>query len=522
MAESLKQPSPSRRDFLRSAALASGAVAVGSAGRREAAAAGVASQEPATGPNVLMICADQFRTDFIGRNRENPSVRTPNLDKLAARGVNFRQCITNQPLCSPSRASFLTGRYATETGVWKLGPELDHSLPTIATEFRRNGYTANFMGKWHVAKTQLENGAPQLGWVPPGPARGGFDDLWEGANVPEIVSHPYEGNYWISDGTNIGFKDEYRVDFIARRAVEFIERKHDKPWLLFVSQLEPHQQNDIDAFVPPRRYADEFSWQVYRSQLSVRQQGALDALVHPERPAYADPYIPEDLRHLPGNWRSRISGYYGCVQAIDDCVGSLVDALEKTNQLDNTIIVFFSDHGCTFRTRLGEYKRSPHEASLRVPFLIAGPGFDQAAVVDEVVSLLDLTPTLLEGAGIQPPASMRGKPLRPIANSSRERDEWDSTAYFQISQSICGRGIRTRDWCYCAFDPSAPHGNAEFGTNYQDFALYSISGDPAELVNLVGREEYREVADQLRGELQRRIVAAGEPATTIIPIHYYA
>jgi arylsulfatase A-like enzyme len=477
---------------------------------------------PVRKPNVLMICADQFRADFVGANNENPSVQTPHIDALTARGVNFRQCMTNQPLCSPSRASFITGQYATETGVWKLGVELDHSLPTIATEFRKNGYTTNFMGKWHISAANSADGKKQLGWIPPGPSRAGFDDLWEGANVLELVSHPYEGNYWDNDGNNIGFKDEYRVDFIANRAVQFIEEKHDKPWLLFVSQLEPHHQNDIDAFVPPRRYADDFTWQLYRAQLTAEQQKDVDALYHPQQPDYADPYIPEDLRNLPGNWRSRIPGYYGCVQAIDDCVGSLVAALEKTSQLENTIVVFFSDHGCTFRTRLGEYKRSPHESSIRVPFVIAGPGFDQSAVVDEVVSLLDMAPTLLDGAGIRPAAEMRGKPLKQLALDPKARMAWDSTAYFQISQSVCGRGIRTRDWCYCAFDPTVNHGEAEYGKHYQDFALYSIAADPAEMVNLVGRPEYKGVADQLRNELQRRIVAAGEPETTIMPIYYYA
>jgi arylsulfatase A-like enzyme len=486
--------SPTRRDFLRSAALTSGALAA--VGANAAVADGAMGAAPASSrrPNVLMICADQFRADFAGANHENPSVKTPHIDALAARGVNFSQCMSNQPLCSPSRASFLTGRYATETAVWKLGPELDHSLPTIATEFRKNGYTSNFMGKWHVSQTDMDNGKKQMGWIQPGPSRGGFDDLWEGANVLEIVSHPYEGNYWDNDGKNIGFKDEYRVDFITNRGVQFIEQKHEKPWLLFLSQLEPHHQNDLDAFVPPKRYEDK----------------------------YVDPYIPEDLRNLPGDWRSRIPGYYGCVQAIDDCVGTLVSALERSGQLDNTIILFFSDHGCTFRTRLGEYKRSPHESSIRVPFVIAGPGFDQSTVIDEVVSLLDLTPTLLDGAGIRPPASMRGKPLRPLAIDPKARKAWDSTAYFQISQSICGRGIRTRDWCYCAFDPTVQHGNAEYSKHYQDFALYSIAGDPAEALNLVGRPEYKDIAAQLREELRKRIVAAGEPEATITPIHFYA
>lgn len=518
MNKSLMQISKTRRDFLRHAALASGAIAAGG----PAISGAQASAPPPERPNILMICADQFRADFVGANHENPSARTPHLDKLAARGVNFRQCVVNQPLCSPSRASFLTSRYATETGVWKLGPELDHALPTIATELRSNGYSTNFMGKWHLSQTDLPDGKKQLGWIPRGPSRGGFDDLWEGSNVTELTSHPYAGDYWAEDGTNIGFRNEYRVDFIAQRGVNFIEQKHDKPWLLFLSQLEPHQQNDIDAFVPPLRYADDFSWRVYRSQLSAQQQKELDTFAHPPQSTYSNPYIPHDLRNLPGNWRSHISGYYGAVQAIDDCVGTLVAALERTNQLDRTIIVFFSDHGNTFRTRLGEYKRSPHDAALRVPLLIAGPGFDRGAVIEELVSLVDLTPTLLDGAGVKPAAAMRGRPLKPLVHNPEARKAWDSTAYFQISQSICGRGIRTRDWCYCAFDPSVPHGEAEYGTNYQDFALYSVSGDPAQTVNLVGREEYREVANMLRSELEKRIVSVGEPEARIRPIPYYA
>jgi arylsulfatase A-like enzyme len=491
MGDVVRSPGRStRREFLRKAAMASGAAAAISP---PVTAGAEADAKPARRPNVLMICADQFRADFVGANHENPSVRTPHLDKLAGRGVSYRQCISNQPLCTPSRASFLTGAYATRTGAWKLDLELNHSIPTVATEFRKNGYSANFIGKWHISRTGLENGEKQLGWIPPGPSRAGFDDLWEGANVLELVSQPNRGDYWNHQGENIGFRDEYRVDFLTRRAVRFIEQDHDCPWLLFLSHLEPHHQNSIDAFVAPQRYEKEF----------------------------IDPYIPMDLRNLPGNWRSHIQGYYGCVQAIDDSVGSLMAALERTGQLDHTIVVFFSDHGCTFRTRMGEYKRSPHDSALRVPFVIAGPGFDRAAIVDEVVSLVDLAPTLLESAGLTPHPNMNGKPLRPLAQDSQARQAWDSTAYFQISQSICGRGIRTRDWSYCAFDPTVPGGQAEFGTHYQDFSLYSISGDPAQTLNLIGRPEYKEITDKLRVELQRRIVAAGEPEVAIMPVHYY-
>lgn len=487
-----KTSSYSRRSFLRNATLASGAVVSGAA--VPASAAHTESPSPANRPNVLMICADQFRADFIAANRENPSAKTPNIDALAERGTNYRQATCNQPLCSPSRASFLTGMMATKTKVWKLGIELDHSLPTIASVLGKEGYTTAFMGKWHVSANTDAAGKPQKGWIPPGPSRGGFNDLWEGANVLELVSHPYEGNYWNNAGNNIGFKDEYRVDFITGRAVDFLQRKHEKPWLLFVSQLEPHHQNDVDQFVPPKRYADK----------------------------YNDPFVPYDLRNLPGNWNSHLPGYYGCVQAIDDCVGKLVDTLRTTGQLENTVIVFFSDHGCTFRTRLGEYKRSPHESSLRVPLIIAGPGFDQAKVVEEVVSLIDLAPTLLDGAGVEPPAIMQGKSLKPLVGDPVARKEWNSSVYVQISSSICGRAIRNKEWTYCAYDPSIAHGNAEASRSYTDFALYSLAGDPYEQVNLVGRPEYAHICDQLRNELKQRIVANGEPEPTITPMHFYA
>jgi arylsulfatase A-like enzyme len=461
-------------------------------------------------PNILMICADQFRTDFVAANRENPSARTPHIDSLVQRGVNFRQAVCNQPLCSPSRASFLTGVTATDAKVWKLGLELDHSIPTVATVLKRSGYTTAFVGKWHLSSTSRRTNVPEndnqnktntkmgpenpRGLVPAGPSRGGFDDLFEGSNVPEIVSHPYHGNYWDTAGNNIGFDDVYRVDFIADRAANFIRQQHEKPWLLFVSQLEPHQQNDVDQMIPPKRYEG----------------------------AYNDPFVPHDLRRLPGNWQTHLPGYYGCVQAIDDCIGKLIDALTETNQLDKTLIVFFSDHGCTFRTRLGEYKRSPHDSSLRIPLIFAGPGFDRGSVVDDVVSLIDLTPTLLDAAGANPPTTMRGKSLRPLVDNPAARKSWPSAAYIQISQSICGRAIRTPDWVYCAYDPAIPGGEAEYSRTYTDFALYSLSGDPYEQVNLVGREMYRGICNQLRDQLKQMIVDHGEPEPAITPHLFYA
>jgi len=470
------------------------------AGRTPFEAAGERSAAIGRRPNVLMICADQFRADFVGANRENPSTRTPHLDALAARGTNFRKAVCNQPLCSPSRASFLTGVTATKAGVWKLGLELDHSIPTIATVLRQAGYSANFIGKWHISRTRLSDGVEQLGWIPPGPSRAGFDDFWEGSNVPELVSHPYEGSYWTSDGKDIGYRGQYRADFLTDRAVQFLEKEHSKPWLLFFSQLEPHQQNDVDRMVPPHRYEN----------------------------AYLNPFIPQDLRDLPGNWISRIGGYYGCVQAIDDSVGKLMGTLERTGQINNTIVVFLSDHGCHFRTRMGEYKRVPHDAAIRVPLIFAGPGFDHSIALDEVVSLIDLTPTIIDAVGLKVPETMQGKSLKLLPTDAEARHQWDSTAYVQISASMVGRALRTKEWLFSVYDPMQGGDDAPTSANYIDYAMYDTGADPYQKTNLVGRPEssyiqpnserttegsveYKQIAQQMRTELKRRIVANGEP-----------
>jgi len=203
-------------------------------------------------------------------------------------------------------------------------------------------------------------------------------------------------------------------------------------------------------------------------------------------------------------------------------LGRVVDTLKTTGQFENTIILFFSDHGCTFRTRMGEYKRSPHDSSIRVPFIISGPGYDHAQTVDEIITLMDLTPTLLDAAGIQTPSSMRGRSLRPLMHDAEARAKWDSSAYIQISESMCGRSLRTKEWSYSIYDPAAKGNTQSHSTRYEEFALYSVKGDSAQHTNLIGRPAYSKVCEMLRAELQGRIVAAGEPAATIEPARFFA
>lgn len=485
----------SRRSFLKSTSLAAAAAALpASFAEAERQSTGSGSGKPGQRPNIVLFVADEFRADFVGALGKNPTTRTPNFDAMANRGTMFQNAVTNQPLCSPSRACMMTGCYATKAGVWKLGLEMSHTLPTLARVLRKNGYSTNFIGKWHLSEVE-KNNRKTLGWVPPGPSRGGFDDLWQGANVLELTSFPYHGTIWDNDGKPITYKDEYRTVFLTDLAVKFLKQPHDKPFLLYFSQLEPHQQNsDNNDFSPPKGYADRFR----------------------------DPFVPPDLLHLPGNWQSQLPNYYGDVEAIDESMGRILKTLDEQNLTDNTIVAFLSDHGCTFYTHKGEYKRAPQDSAIRIPFQFQGPGFNQALKLPQIASTIDLTPTLLDAVGIKPPAVMQGRSLMPLLTSPEARQSWDNTAFIQISASRIAREIRTSEWCYSACAPNEPEGAGNripASPVYEDAYLYNIYGDPAEQLNLVNRPEYKKIKTHLREITEKRIVEAGEAPAKINPSH---
>lgn len=477
-----------RRSFLAGSAAAAANAAATLPAAALASSAG--SPAPARRPNIVLYLADQFRWDFLGANHRNGSTRTPHLDALAERGTNFSQAVCNQPVCGPSRSSFLTSRYATETGVWHNGLALDKSLPTVATELKKAGYSTNLIGKWHLA---IEDKADGGG---PGPVaredRGGFDDLWEGANALEHTTHPYEGTIWDQDNQPITFKDQYRVDFLTDRAERFLRQKHDKPFFLFISQLEPHQQNDMHQPIGPKGSVQRF----------------------------ANATVPEDLRALPGTWQAQLPDYYGCVEAIDKSVGRVQKVLEEQGLADDTIFCFFSDHACHFMTRNAEYKRSTHNSSIHVPLVFDGPGFRGAQHIPQLVGLLDLAPTLLEAAGVPIPASWKGRSLMPLVRDPKARTSWPQQQLIQISESMTGRAIRTPQWTYCVADLTGDTKHPAAAT-YREYQMYDQQADPHELVNLAGRMEYRAKADELRTELLKLLAAAGEPTPEIIPAKLY-
>jgi arylsulfatase A-like enzyme len=489
MSEQDERKGLDRRSFLMSGIATGAALGLGAA---KAEAAPVAPVKAAAAkPNIILYMSDQFRWDFVGANGLNGSTHTPNLDALAASGKNFNFAVTNQPVCAPARSVMLTSRYATETGVWHNGPALSETLPTLATELHKAGYSTNLIGKWHLAP-QTEAAGGGTGWVKP-EYRGGFMDLWEGSNALEHTTHPYEGTIYDNDGKEITFKDEYRVDFITDRAEKFLRQKHEKPFLLFISQLEPHQQNDWESrIIGPKGSAERFQ----------------------------NSHVPPDLRNLPGNWQQELPDYYGACEAIDASVGRVRKILDEEKLADNTIFVFLSDHGCHFMTRNAEYKRSVHNASSRIPLLIHGPGFENTQQISQMVGIIDLTPTLLTAVGVTVPPTMKGTSLQPLLHDEKARASWPNEHLIQISESMTGRAIRTRDWTYCVAEITGTT-NLPASPVYQEYQMYDQRNDPMEQVNLAGRKEYRKQANELKDKLIKLLVAAGEPVPEIRPARLY-
>ncbi len=458
-----------------------------------AAQAAVAAPQTAQGdahtgrPNIVIIFSDQFRWDCVGAAGLNPMNLTPNLDAMAARGTMFQSAICAQPVCAPARASILTGQYPSRHGVWKNAVALTPGATTLASVLRQSGYTANHIGKWHLGGFAGGN-AEVLGPMPT-EYRGGFLDLWQSSNVLERTSHPYEGDLYDNDGKPIHFSGIYRTDFMTDLAQKFLRSGAAKsPFLLTVSYLEVHHQNDIDAFVPPKEYAGR----------------------------YPNPWVPPDLRPLPGSWPSQLGDYYASVAKMDETVGTLRRTLAETGLDRNTIVMFISDHGCHFKTRNTEYKRSPHDSSIRVPLIIEGPGFNRGLAIPELVSHVDLTPSLLSAVGLAVPQSMQGHSFLGLLD--RKTEGWRNEAYFEMSEFVTGRGLRTPQFTYAAAAPKGADWKAvPRADRYVEYMMYDNYADPHQHVNLVGRATYAKQADELRTRLAERIREAGNVAAPIDP-----
>ncbi|MVO98175.1 sulfatase-like hydrolase/transferase [Paenibacillus lutrae] len=432
---------------------------------------------PVCKPNIIVFFTDQQRWDTTGIHG-NPLGLTPNFDRMAAYGTHVEHAFTCQPVCGPARSCLQTGVYATTSGCYKNGIPLPDTLDTLGDHFKRAGYRTGYIGKWHLAAEEPV----------PADKRQGYE-YWLASNILEFTSDAYSTVVYDKDSNPVRLPG-YRVDALTDAAIRYVDGHQEEPFFLFVSYLEPHHQNHIDNYPTPTGYGEQ----------------------------YAGRWLPPDLAALGGSVYQHAGGYYGMVKRLDEALGRLLDALKSLDLEENTIVLFTSDHGNHFKTRNEEYKRSCHEGSIRVPMAFTGPGFSRGRKLAELVSLIDLPPTLLEAAGIEAPDYMQGRSILPLVKGKGEAatEPWPEEVFVQISESSVARAIRTRKWKYGVV-AEGKDGNRQPGSDvYTETFLYDLETDPYELTNLAGLDSHREAADVLKARLLRRIVEAGEIAPVIM------
>lgn len=428
-------------------------------------------------PNVIVFYTDQQRWDAAGVHG-NPLELMPNFDRMATQGVHVANSFTCQPVCGPARASLQTGLYATNTTCFRNGIALPSNLQTMAHYFRAGGYTTGYIGKWHLADGRAAVCAEQ---------RGGYE-YWLGANALEFTSEAYRTVMYDEQGRAVRLPG-YRVDALTDAAIRYVDAHQAQPFYLFVSYIEPHFQNRIDDYPPPDGY----------------------------RERYTGRWTPPDLAALGGTTYKHLGGYWGMIKRLDEGLGRLLDALKSLDLSQRTIVLFTSDHGCHFKTRNSEYKRSCHESSIRIPTALCGPGFDGGGRIRQLVSTVDLPPTLLDAAGLPIPECMEGHSILPLLGG--QKAEWPEEVFVQISEAQVGRAVRTQRWKYSVVAPDKEGGKDPSSDHYVEEYLYDLEADPYELTNLIGWDAYDGVKANLRDRLLRRIaeVEKAHPTIQIAP-----
>jgi N-acetylglucosamine-6-sulfatase len=439
---------------------------------------------PSRPPNIVFVLVDDMRWDEMGA-AGHPFLETPNMDRLAREGMRFENAFSTTPLCSPSRASFLTGQYAHTNGIIDNTARPSHDLPTFPRELQKAGYATGFFGKWHMGN----DASPRPGfshWVAmPGQGEAVDPNL----NV---------------DGTALrekGYVSDVLTDYVER----FIQRAGSQPFLVYLAHKAIHPnviQRDDGSVValsdqPGGFVAAERHRGRYKDRQMPRRPNAF-------KPPVDKPALMRTIGTLPPLGRAtattddEMRGRAEMLLGVDDSLGRILATLEKSGALDNTVVVFTSDHGYFYGEHgLNEERRLAYEETIRIPMLVRFPAKVTAGRVSrEMVLSLDLAPTLMELAGLAPLPAMQGRSLLPIFAGTP--GEWRRSFLIEyFSDTVFPRiltmgysAIRTDRYKYIEYRELQ-------GMN----ELYDLQSDPYEERNLIGTP----AATPLESDLQRQL-----------------
>ncbi|NOZ22634.1 MAG: sulfatase-like hydrolase/transferase, partial [Planctomycetes bacterium] len=441
-----------------------------------------------TRPNILWICTDQQRYDTI-HGLNNPHINTPNLDRLMGEGVTFTHAFSQSPVCTPSRAAFLTGRYPRTCLGRQNGQAVFPDHEFLVTRILADaGYDCGLSGKLHLAvcdprivgfEPRTHDGYREFHWSHhPKPD-------WEGSAYGQWLKaqgKTWEELYQFPKGklSGPGIPAEYhQTKWCADRAIDFMKENRDGPWLMSVNPFDPHH-----PFDPPEEYLRRYDPD--KAPLPKYREGELDNKPTFQKTDHEGAYGGRGMscaKATEQELREIVAAYYAMIEYLDTSVGWMLDALEETGQRENTIVVFHSDHG----EMLGDHGillKGPYfyDCAIRVPLIISRPGhFKEGLLSDALVELVDIPPMLMEACGMEPMNRMQGKSLLPLLTGEADPHEHKEAVYCEYYNAMIG------------------HDRSAWGTMYRDRThkicvghgpargegeLYDLEADPGEFENL--------------------------------------
>jgi len=415
-------------------------------------------------PNIVFVLTDQWRAQAFGYAGD-PNVKTPNIDALAERGINFVNAISVCPVCTPQRASLLTGRFPTTTGMFMNDLYLPKEELCMAEILKEAGYDTAYVGKWHL------DGHGRDSYIPP-ERRQGFD-YWK---VLECTHDYNESYYYAGEDPEPKLWDGYDAYAQTRDAQEYIRGHADgnKPFFLFVGYGGPH--------FPHGSAPDELKAMYAPEKLELR------------------PNVPADQEERS---REELQGYYGHCTAIDSCVGDLYSTIQETGIADETIFVFTSDHGDMHGSQgyKSWTKQVPWDESVCVPFLLRYPAIhDGGRNVQTTLNTPDILPSLLALAGVKIPETVEGDDLSTVIIQGEEMPDrcglFMAVAPFGASIKAY-RGVRNARYSYVV-DSDGP------------LFLFDNLADPYQMKNLLDDPAHAQVREQLDAELRRQLEKNGD------------
>jgi uncharacterized sulfatase len=443
--------------------------------------------------NVLFISADDMNCDLsVYGNRQ---VRTPNLERLAKRGVRFDNAYCQQPLCGPSRASLMTGLRPDTLDMHTLKHELREKNPDVVTlgqMFRNHGYFSARAGKiYHYGNPSMigtDGNDDPLTWDQR------FNPVGIDRSEQEKITRYGAGR---QNDKNLGIsmawwdpvsQDEEHTDgLVASKIIELIKQKKDEPFFLAAGFFNPHC-----PYVAPKKYFDLYPLESIEMPDLVTAKKDLEDV-----PAMA---VMRDKRNWPFYFkdvsveeaRKCKQAYYATISFVDAQVGRLLDTLEEANLMDKTVIVFWSDHGYFLGEKGLWYKKKAFERSARMPLIIAAPGLSQDKATQKPVELLDLYPTLADLCGLAAPRNVEGASLKPLLLDPKNKS-WLKPAITQVwhNRKAWGYSLRTERYRY-----------TEWLQGKAGRELYDHNQDPEEINNLANQKQQARVVASLSRQLK--------------------